>query len=128
MVKKRSRRKKGFARTRSYPLKNHPAFYRKRGNDDIEYITFTHSENVIFDNGEILATRELQRNINPKSIRENGKKSYAVPRVYTGKRSSLKNELPDYVIDDLDKSLIEELFNTSKRYPVSYTSNSKKKK
>ena len=47
MPKKNNRNRKntGWARTKEYPHKKHPATYRRKstGSDDIEYITFTHS-------------------------------------------------------------------------------------
>lgn len=46
----RNRRNTGWARTKEYPHKKHPATYRRKstGSDDIEYITFTHSPEVDF--------------------------------------------------------------------------------
>jgi len=61
-------------------------------------------------------------------LKEIDRISYVVPRVYTGKRSSLKDEMRNYRIDKKDKNTISRIFSTSKRYPVSYTTNSKNKK
>ena len=57
MSKKKNNRKRttGWAKTKSYPHERHPATYRRKGvgSDDIEYITFTHSAEVDFDNKKV---------------------------------------------------------------------------
>ena len=123
----RKRRTKGFARTRNYPLKNHPAFYKKLNDNYIEYVTFTHSEIVDFPEGKV-KTEKLNVNINYKDPKEKGRNSYVVPRVYEGRRSDLNDELHDFRVNTSDRDLISGIFNNSKRYKVNYTSNSKKKR
>ena len=125
MLNKRSRRKNGFARTKNYPFKNHPAFYKKLGNDYIEFITFTHSDSVDFPEGKV-ETKELRVNINYKDSKEKQRKSYVVPKVYESKRSALKNELHDFRVDKVDMPLIEDVFKNSKKQKINYISNSKK--
>ena len=90
MAKKNNRKRKssGWAKTKSYPHERHPATYRRKGskNDDIEYITFTHSPEVDFGNKKV-RTVPLLDNVSPMERRRNkaqGKKfgenrSYAYP-------------------------------------------------
>ena len=125
-MKKRRKRKNGFARTKRYPLLNHPAYYRKKDTDNIEYVTFTHLEEVDLED-EKIKTIKLIVNI-CKTEKEIDKYSYVVPRVYIGKRSSLKDEIHNFSIDKIDKPIIVEIFNKSERYPIKYTNNSKNKK
>ena len=73
MAKKNIRKRStGWAHTKKYPHKNHPAYFRKTGQDDIEYVTFTHSEKVDFDKEnkgkpiekhDVVKTRKLKVNI-----------------------------------------------------------------
>lgn len=128
----RSRNTSGFAETKEYPHKKHPAkFKKKRGSDKVEYITFTHSEEVEIDN-VVIITKPLTSNINPKergTLNEKGEPniSYAYPKVYVGKRSALGKGTDKYSLVEADSKIVEELFATLPREEVPKTSNSKKK-
>lgn len=112
----RTRKKSGFARTKNYPHKRHPATYNRIGNDEIEYITFTH-HNPARINDKTYNTLPLSTNID---VSERGKsKSYAFPKVFVGKRSALGKE---------DKKFVDSLFKTLPKEKVPYSTNSKKKK
>lgn len=141
MGKKRNiRRRKtgGWAHTKSYPHKNHPANYRYvgNGNDDIEYLTFTHSREVVMPNGKTVITLPLCDNISIKERKENKNKnlksyenpSYVFPMVYVGKRSALHQESKDFKPVSIDKWFIDFLFKVLPRRNITYTSNSKIKK
>lgn len=128
----RSRKLNGFAETKEYPHKKHPAkFKKKRGSDEIEYITFTHSDKVELDD-VIVITKPLTSNINPKergTLNEKGEPniSYVYPKVYVGKRSALGKGTDKYSLVEADKDIVNELFATLPREVVPRTSNSKKK-
>lgn len=124
---RRSTRKTGWARTKWYPLKWHPAYYKRQGKDDIKFVTFTHSDEVKFDNDDRERTTQLNVNINRK---KKGEKdfSHVVPRVYQGKRSALGKETDEFRLDKSDFDKVDSVFRNGKVYPVPYTSNSKKKK
>lgn len=51
MEKKNTR---GWSRTKKYPHKRHPANYKRKVGDKIEYITFTHSPVVELNNDNVL--------------------------------------------------------------------------
>ena len=130
MGKKRNiRRRKtgGWAYTKSYPHRRHPANYKYTNtyNDDIEYLTFTHSSEVDLDN-EKVSTIPLSDNISPSERLKNNKTnnknniSYVYPKVFVGKRSSLQNETNEFEPIKSDKNLISALFNalTRKEVPI----------
>lgn len=128
----RQRKKSGFADTKQNPHKNHPANYRKIGNDNIEYVTFTHHDIVDID-GYKYKTIPLSDNIDKNVQRDNKTKntkdiSYVFPKVYVGKRSALGKENNDYGLTKEDYVLINMLFDTLPKEKVSYTSNSFNKK
>lgn len=128
----RQRKKSGFANTKVYPHKNHPANYRRIGVDDIEYITFTHHDKVKVNN-KTYETIPLHDNINIKVQKANKNNlqkdiSFAYPKVYVGKRSALKSEITDCSFVEKDKILVNKLFDTLPKEKVNYTSNSKKSK
>ena len=119
---RRKRKNSGFADTKAYPHANHPAFYKRKKSDDIEYITTTHHPEVKL-NGKVVDTIPLTSNINPK---ERGNSiSYVYPKKYVGKRSALDRERNDLSFVDEDKAIIENLFTTLPIEQVRYTSNSK---
>ncbi len=128
----RSRKTTGFAETKEYPTRKHPANYkRQRGSDSVEYITFTHSKEVDIG-GNKIKTIPLTSNINPAergTLNENGEPniSYAYPQVFKGKRSALGAETDKYSLTSTDKEIVDKLFATLPRVEVRYTSNSKKK-
>ena len=135
MKKNNNIRSTGWAHTKEYPHKRHPALFRKKSGDDIEYVTFTHSEKVDFDKykktlpkekHDVVHTLKLNVNID-KSQKGDGKYSRVIPRVYDGKRSSLGKGTNGYKLDKSDHPLIDSIFKTGKRYSVPKTSNSKKK-
>ncbi len=127
---KRPRKENGFAETKEYPHKKHPAkFKKKRGSDMVIYITFTHSEEV--DMGDkTIQTIPLNSNINHKergTKRKDGKPniSYAYPKVYVGTRSALGKGTDKYSLTEADKALVDELFKLLPQEQVPKTSNSK---
>ena len=67
MPKKNRGRKNGWAKTKSFPHERHPAtYYRKNPSDDsVEYIAFTHSEEVDFGDKGKVRTVPLLDNISP---------------------------------------------------------------
>lgn len=120
----RNRKKSGFARTKNYPHKKHPAKFHFLGNDEVEYITFTHHDEVELE-GQIFKTIPLDNNI---VIEERGKKkSYAFPRVFIGTRSALGKKSNDFNLTKKDKEKVNKLFKTLPKKRVPYSTNSKKK-
>ena len=131
MAKKKNNRKRstGWAHTKIYPHERHPANYKRTGKDDIEYITFTHSEKVdLCDKGNV-RTVPLLDNISPaereKNKRENKKKgenrSYAYPKVFVGKRSALGKETDEFSPVDFDKKRIDKMYEVFPRENVPVT-------
>lgn len=132
MAKKNNRKRKssGWAKTKNYPHERHPATYRRKGskNDDIEYITFTHSPEVDLGNKKI-RTVPLLDNISPDERRRNkaqGKKfgenrTYAYPKVFVGKRSALHEEINEFDPVDFDKKRISKMFKVFPRENVPLT-------
>ena len=119
---KRPRKRYGFANTKKYPHSNHPSFYLRKDKDDIEYVTFTHS-NIVDIDGKQINTIPLTSNIDPK---ERGKRiSYVFPEVYVWKRSSLYEEKKDYSLLEEDKKIVYYIF---KNYPKKIVKNKKYKK
>lgn len=116
---KNNRRNSGWARTKTYPHKRHPARYRKRGNDEIDYLTFTHSETVQLPNGDIVQTIPLTDNISEQEREDNKRKglkpeqnrSYVFPKLYRGKRSALQSEVEGLSLVPEDKEKVDRLFN-----------------
>ena len=137
MAKNNNRKRPtGWAHTRQFPHKRHPAYFRKTGQDDVEYVTFTHSSKVDFDKSDkaksinkhdIVETRRLSVNID-KTDKNKGKYSYVVPRVYEGKRSALGSGTNKYKLADKDKPIVDDIFNNGKRYKVLQTGKPKNKK
>ena len=138
MAKKKNNRKRstGWAHTKKYPHKNHPAYFRKTGQDDVEYITFTHSEKVDFDKDnkrkpiekhDVVKTRKLKVNID-KTEENKGEYSHVVPRVYEGKRSALGVGTSKYKLAEEDKPTVDDIFKNGKRYKVPRTGNKPKNK
>ena len=127
----RSRKNTGWAKTKSYPHERHPAAYRRKNNtnDDIEYITFTHSSEVDFGEKGKVRTIPLLDNISPaerqknkaqgKRIEEN--RSYAYPKVFVGKRSALHKETEEFEPVEFDKKRIGKMFEVFPRENVPVT-------
>lgn len=131
----RAKRQTGWAHTKKYPHKNHPAYFRKTGQDEVEYITFTHSEKVDFDKDskskpmekhDIVITQKLSKNID-KSEAGEGRFSHAIPRVYEGARSALGAGTNKYKLANEDKPIIDNIFKNGKRYKVAHKGNKPKK-
>lgn len=122
----RQRSKYGFAKTKEDPHRMHPAFYRKKSSDEIDYVTFTHSPIVYDEKGNPIAvTIPLTSNISPK---ERGKKiSYIYPKSYNCKRSALGIEENDYSLTKEDKKIVLDSLDTLPKEQIKKTSNSKKK-
>ena len=136
---KHTNKSTGWARTKNYPHKKHPATYRRtdsRG-DNIEYITFTHHPKVDLGN-KLVYTIPLKDNISHserKSNTKQGKKpgenrSYAYPKVFVGKRSMLHKETKEFEPVEFDKKRINKMFDLLPREKVTFTggnSNNKKR-
>lgn len=137
MAKKNNRKRStGWAHTKKYPHKNHPAYFRKTGQDDVEYITFTHSEEVDFDKDnkrkpvekhDVVKTCKLKVNID-KTEKNKGEYSHVVPRVYEGKRSALGAGTNKYKLAEDDRTTVDYIFKNGKRYKVPRTGNKPKSK
>lgn len=129
--KNNRKRSTGWAWTKEYPHSNHPATYHRlnTGNDDAEYITFTHSEEVDLGKKGKVRTVPLLDNISPserKKNKEQGKKqgenrSYAYPKVFVGKRSALGSETDEFEPVDFDKKRIGKMFEVFPRENVPAT-------
>ncbi len=126
-MKKNNRKQKrsDFAWTKKIPHANHPAYFKRRGNNDIEYVTFTSNTNPIID-GKRVKSRKLQHNVDPS--KEGISDSHILDRVYVGKRNSLSSRIKGYRISKTDKQTIEDVFNTAPRINIPYTGNSNKNK
>ena len=127
MTYKRKRKSGGFADTKNYPHKNHPAKYNRLRGDFVEYITFTHSDLVKLKNKEY-ETIPLTSNIDEQERKKTKKISYAFPKVFVGKRSSLGKENKNYSLVKKDNEIVNNLFKTLPRENVPYSTNSKKKR
>lgn len=137
MAKKNNRKRStGWAHTKKYPHKNHPAYFRKTGQDDVEYVTFTHSYEVDFDKDnkakpiekhDIVKAQKLKVNID-KTEKNKGEYSHVVPRVYEGKRSALGAGTNKYKLAEDDKTTVDYIFKNGKRYKVPRTGNKPKNK
>ena len=137
MAKKNQPRRSGWAYTKWYPHKNHPAFWRKKGRakDDIEYLTITHSSKITFDDGVSVEGLPLSDSISPKEREENkglpkGQKrnSYVVPYVYEGKRSSLGTKTNEFSFLPEDYQTIQRRFSELPRKKVPQTGGQRKGK
>ncbi len=120
MSKKKNRKRlTGWARTKEYPHKKHPATYHRKGSNEIEYITFTHSKEVDFGKKGKVRTIPLLDNISPLEREKNKKygknRSYAYPRVFIGKRSALGKETDEFNPVDSDKEYIKKMFEVFPR-------------
>ena len=140
MAKKNNRKRKttGWAKTKSYPHERHPAAYRRKGagSDDIEYITFTHSDMVDFrDKGKVRTIplldniSAIERRKNKESGRKFGEnRSYAYPKVFVGKRSALHSETDEFSPVEFDKQRIGKMFEVFPRENVPTTGGKSKYK
>ena len=130
--------KSGWAYTKWVPHASHPATYYRTGadNDSVEYITFTHSEEVDFGDKGKVRTVPLLDNISPAERVKNkqeGKKfvenrSYAYPVVFVGKRSALGKETDEFEPVDFDKKRIGKMFLVFPRQNVPFTGGKAKNK
>lgn len=132
MSYRRIRKSGGFADTKEYPHRKHPANYRNIGNNIVEYITLTHRD-VVEINGKRYITIPLSDNIDKRvRMKNKGKKdkdiSFVYPKVYVGRRSSLGRENKTYSLTPSDEKKVDELFDTLPREYVRYSSNSRKAK
>lgn len=123
----RARKKSGYADTKNYPHKNHPAKYNRLDNDNIEYVTFTHHDKVKIKD-KIFKTIPLNSNIDKEERKHSKRVSYVFPKVFIGKRSALGKENKKYNLIDKDNIFVNDLFNTLPKEKVPYSTNSKKKK
>ena len=106
----------------SHTIDPHPCYYKKTGDDQVDYVTFTHSKNIDIknENGEItgtLETKELTSNIN-KEERKQGIKTNVVPIDYQGKRSALGEEKDDFSLVPEDKKIVDTIFDSSPKRPA----------
>ncbi len=118
--KKNRKRSTGWAKTKSYPHERHPATYRRKNGDEIEYLTFTHSNEVDFGEKGKVRTVPLMDNISPaerkknkaQGIKRGQNRSYAYPKVFVGNRSALGAETDEFDPIDFDKRRIGKMFET----------------
>ena len=134
MANNNRRKAGGWARTKKYPHERHPANYMRIVGDNIEYLTFTHSPNVVLSNGTVIQTVPMLDNVSKKEREENRRKglkqgenrSYAYPVVFVGKRSALHKEIVgEFDPVPFDKARIETMFKVFPRVVVKYTGNGK---
>lgn len=130
LIFNRQRKRSGFADTKEYPHRNHPAVYKNVGDDIVEYITFTHHD-VVEINGKKYMTIPLNDNIDKRIQKLNkgrNKKeiSHAYSKVFVGKRSALGKENNNYSLTSEDKQIVDNLYKTLPREYVKYISNSRK--
>lgn len=119
MAKKGNRRSKsGWAYTKKYPHENHPARFRKITSDDIDYLTFTHSDKIDLPDGRSVQTIPLHGNI--KQSEQGKSKSYVYPKVFRGKRSALGAKTTEFNLSPTDKQTVDKLFDTlpSENVPI----------
>lgn len=109
----KQQKKSGWAHTKKYPHENHPARYKKQDKDNIDYLTFTHSDVVELPNGEKVETIPLTSNIDPSERGQTNSKVF--PKVFKGKRSSLGPEAEGFSLTKEDKEIVDKLF---KELPV----------
>lgn len=121
----RNQKRSDFAWTKWFPHARHPAYFKRKGNNNIEYVTFTSSSNPII-NGKNVEFKKLKHNIDPSQ--EGISNSHVLNRVYVGNRDALDKRIKGYKISQADKKTIEDIFNTAPKIFVPYTSNSKNKK
>lgn len=125
--KNRPRKKSGFADTKEYPHRDHPANYRRLSQDNIEYVTFTHHPKVKIKDLEF-DTIPLTSNIDPVERKNNpDSKSYVYPRKFVGKRSALGKERTDLSLISSDKKIVDQLFVELPTENVRYSKKNKKK-
>lgn len=121
MSKKNNRKRKtGWAFTTWFPHGRHPAHYRHtdKGNEEIEYITFTHSPEIQLKGGKVERTVPMLDNISKKEREENKRKglkqgenrSFAYPKVYEGKRSALGKESDGFAPVPFDDARIGKMY------------------
>lgn len=125
MKNTRKRKSSGFADTKRYPHKGHPANYRRISNDKIEYLTFTHTPDSVFIDNKEYYVLPLTSNISEKERKNSNNKSYVFPRRFVGKRSALGKEKSGYSLMLEDKIIVDNLFLT---LPTTYVKYSNKKK
>lgn len=136
MKNKNRKRKSGWARTKRYPHGGHPANYKRRGDDIVEYITFTHSPEVELNKKKNVQTVPLKDNISASEREENRRRglkagenrSYAYPKVFVGKRSALGKEVDSFNPTAFDKLRIEKMFKHFEREQVPETGGKRKYK
>lgn len=115
-MKKVNYKKGRFAHTKRFPHTNHPAYFKKVNNNDIEYVTFT-SHDVANFYGEKIETFRLFENID-KSKKNSNKYSYVVSRVYEGTRDSLGKGTNKFYLSQKDYDLIMRIFSSSPRVKI----------
>ena len=116
-MSKRGSSKEGFAKSKKHihGEQSHPTFFKKksRKGDDIEYVSFSHSKEIILNNGQKIIADEID-NINP-SERGSGRKSHVIPIVYKGKRSSLGKSTSEYSLTSNAKKRVDYIFMNAPR-------------
>lgn len=122
----RNRNTSGFAKTKKVPHENHPAFFKRKGQNEVEYVTFTHSDEVDLGGKKKVKTIPLTDNIAPEE-RGTDKKSHAYPKVYEGKRSALGKGEKKYNLTPKSRKVVEDVFENCPREKVKYTGNSEKR-
>ena len=122
---KKRYRKNGWAHTKNYPHKRHPAYYRKVKDNLVEYVTFTHSLFVDLDKNNKNIPKEEHRiihcirlNDNINGYNKDNDYSYVLFRVFVGNRSGLGKETKEFHLSVVDMKIINFVFNTANRYYI----------
>ena len=118
-------KKSGFADTKTYPHKGHPANYRHISRDKVEYLTFTHTNDKVKIRNKEYNVIPLTSNVDPKEREQIHNLSYVFPRKFVGRRSALGKERKDLSFTKDDQKIIDDLY---KKLPTVYVTYSKKHK
>ena len=126
----------GWAWTKIWPHRNHPAHYRKIGDgrgkkrDEIEYMTYTHSPQVDLPDGKRVVTVCMHENVSKEERKKKQQgllapekqRSYAYPKVYHGLRSALSADTDELSFaDERDKKRADKLYKLLPRDEVPVT-------
>ncbi|MBQ9104336.1 MAG: hypothetical protein IJY57_04570 [Clostridia bacterium] len=111
-----------FAYTRNIPVKNHPAQIRgTKGNKKVEFVVFTHAEEIDLDLNSNKPIEEHRRKSTIKlnhKIEQNPKdnrKSRVSPVVYVADRDKLGSNRTDYSLHKEDKKIVDNIFKNGQR-------------
>ena len=116
-----AKKKTGYAYTKNKPIYNHPAHYRTVKAGNIEFVVFTHAEEVDLDkrNKKIpekehrkIKTIKLTNNIDSSKKTE---ESHVTPVVYEGSRELLGAKRQNLKLVGKDVAVVNKIFKTGMR-------------